>query len=115
MGTALVLSKIIEKAVFQQLNTYLIINGCFDVLQSEFQPHPSTVTGLVKVLNDIHLNTDSGKISILVLLDLSAAFDTVDHNILLERLENGVRLSGTTLNWFKSYLNERDYFVSIGN
>ena len=65
-----ILSKIIEKAVFQQLNNYLIINGCFDVFQSGFRPHHSTGT-----LSDIHLNTDSGKISVksLVLLDLSAA------------------------------------------
>ena len=108
-----ILSKIIEKAVSQHLNNYLIINGCFDVFQSGFQPHHSTEMVFVKVL--IHSNTDSGKISLLVLLDLSAAFDTVNHNILLDQLENWVGLSGTTLKWFKSYLNERDYFVSIGD
>ena len=64
----------------------------------------STETALVKVFNDIHLNTDSGKISVLVLLDLSAAFDTVDHDILLDRLENWVGLSGSVLKWFESYL-----------
>ncbi len=50
----------------------------------------------------------------LVLLDLSAAFDTVDHNILLERLENWVGLSGMALKWFRSYLEGRGYYVSIG-
>ncbi len=50
----------------------------------------------------------------LVLLDLSAAFDTVNHNILLERLENWVGLSGMALKWFRSYLEGRGYFVSIG-
>ncbi len=110
------LSKIIEKAVFQQLSAFLALNNCFDVFQSGFRPHHSTETALVKVFNDIHLNTDSGRISVyLVLLDLSAAFDTVDHNILLDRLENWVGLSGTVLNWFESYLKDRDYFVSIGN
>lgn len=105
------LSKIIEKAVSQQLNSFLAFNNCFNVLQSGFRPHHSTETALVKVFNDIHLNTDSGRMSVLVLLDLSAAFDTVDHSILLDRLKNWVGISGTALNWFESYLKDRDYFV----
>uniref|UniRef100_A0A8D3DAW3 Reverse transcriptase domain-containing protein n=1 Tax=Scophthalmus maximus TaxID=52904 RepID=A0A8D3DAW3_SCOMX len=108
-------SKIIEKAVFKQLNDFMAMNYCFDVFQSGFRPHHSTETAFVKVFNDIHLNTDSGKISLLVLLDLSAAFDTVYHNILPDRLENWVGLSGTVLNWFELYLKDRDNFVSIGN
>ncbi|XP_032872790.1 uncharacterized protein LOC116970201, partial [Amblyraja radiata] len=109
------LSKIIEKAVFKQLNNIMLMNSCFDVFQSGFRPHHSTEMALVKVFNDIHLNPDNGKISVLVLLDLSAAFDTVDHNILLDRLENWVGLSDTALKWFESYLKDRDCFVSIGN
>ncbi len=73
-----------------------------------------TATALIKIINDIRFNSDSGKISVLVLLDLSAAFDTVDHNILLERLENWVGLSGMALKWFRSYLEGRGYYVSIG-
>ncbi len=71
-------------------------------------------TALIKIINDISFNSDSGKISVLVLLDLSAAFDTVDHNILLERLENWVGLSGLALKWFRPYLEGRGYYVSIG-
>ena len=50
-----------------------------------------------------------------MLLDLSAAFDTVDHTVLVDRLENCVGLSGTVLSWFRSYLQHRNYFVSIGD
>ncbi|KAI2645280.1 RNA-directed DNA polymerase from mobile element jockey [Labeo rohita] len=108
------IGKIIEKVVFNQLNNYLNSNGYLDNFQSGFRPHHSTETALVKIINDIRLNSDSGKISVLVLLDLSAAFDTVDHNILLERLENWVGLSGMALSWFRSYLEGRGYYVSIG-
>ena len=82
---------------------------------SQVFDHTTALKLLLIVFNDIHLNTDSGKISVLVLLDLSAAFDTVDHDILLDRLENWVGLSGSVLKWFESYLKNRDYFVSIGN
>ena len=67
------------------------------------------------MLNDISLNTDSGYVSVLVLLDISAAFDTLDHRILLHRLENWVGLSGVVLNWFKSCLEGQSYFVTIGS
>ncbi len=108
------IGKIIEKVVFNQLNNYLNSNGFLDNFQSGFRVHHSTETALIKIINDIRFNSDSGKISVLVLLDLSAAFDTVDHNILLERLENWVGLSGMALKWFRSYLEGRGYFVSIG-
>ncbi len=108
------IGKIIEKVVFNQLNNYLNSNGYLDNFQSGFRAHHNTETALIKIINDIHFNSDSGKISVLVLLDLSAAFDTVDHNILLETLKNWVGLSGLVLKWFRSYLEGRGYYVSIG-
>ncbi len=63
--------------------------------------------------NDLLLSSDRGCISLLVLLDLSAAFDTIDHNILLNRLEHSVGISGSTLAWFKSYLSDRHQFVAV--
>ena len=55
--------------------------------QNGFRAHPSTETALIKVVNDLRANTDAKQISVFVLLDLSAAFDTVDHDVLLDRLE----------------------------
>ena len=73
-------------------------------LQSAYRPHHSTETALLKVKTDILKAMDNQEVACLVLLDLSAAFDTVDHKILLERLENYFGITGTTLRWIRSYL-----------
>ncbi len=76
--------------------------------------HHSTETALIKITNDIRLNSDFGTISLLILLDISTAFDTVVYNIPLQRLEKWVRMSGMVHKWFRSYLEGRGYYVSIG-
>ena len=106
------LSKILEKLVLKQLNGYLHFNCIFEKFQSGFRPHHSTETALVKDVNDLRMNMDDKKLSILVLLDLSAAFD---HDILINRLQKFDGLSGPVLDWFKTYLSSRDCFVSIGD
>ena len=64
-------------------------------------------------MNDILLKMSSQHVTLLVLLDLSAAFDTVSHDVLLDRLHNDVGLRGNSLNWFYSYLSQRSQRVSI--
>ncbi|KAI2647763.1 Transposable element Tc1 transposase [Labeo rohita] len=88
-------------------------NDICEDFQSGFRPYHSTETALIRGTNDLLLSSDRGCISLLVLLDLSAVFDTVDHNILLNRLENYVGISGSALAWFKSYLSDRYQFVAV--
>ena len=109
------LSKILEKTVANQLCDHLQSNGLFEDFQSGFRVHHSTETALVKVTNDLLIALDKGLMSVLVLLDLSAAFDTIDHQILLQRLEDVIGIKGTALSWFKSYLSDRFQFVHVND
>ncbi len=109
------LSKIPEKVVYRQLDTYLSTHNIYDTYQSGFRAKHSTETALVRVINDLEINSDSKKSSVLVLLDLTAAFYTVDHDILIHRLHDSVSLRGSVLNWFSSYLKDRTFHVAIGN
>ena len=82
------LSKIVEKCVAQQLTDYVKINLLGETLQSAYKSCHSTESAIVKVRSDILENISNRKVTDLILLDLSAAFDTVDHVILLNRLEH---------------------------
>ncbi len=107
------LPKILEKVISSQLYSFLEKNGICEELQSGFRPYHSTETALIRVTNYLLLSSDRGCISLLVLLDLSSVFDTIDHNFLLNRLENFVGISGSDLAWFKSYLSDRHQFVAV--
>uniref|UniRef100_A0A669CTZ7 Reverse transcriptase domain-containing protein n=1 Tax=Oreochromis niloticus TaxID=8128 RepID=A0A669CTZ7_ORENI len=109
------LSKILEKVVHTQLMDYLNNFQIFEVFQSGFRPLHSTETALIKVMNDILVATDCGKHVVLILLDMTAAFDTVDHNLLISRLQHCVGISGLALLWIKSYLSNRSFCVKLGS
>ena len=109
------ISKIIEGVVIEQLNKHLSNNALQDPRQSAYKPNHSTETLLTKIHNDIMINGDKGKITMLVLLDLSAAFDTIDHKILLDRLEHTYGIKNSPLDWFKSYLTGRTNAVTVNN
>ena len=107
------ISKCTENVVASRLTSHVNNNNLSEVFQSAYKRGHNTETALVRVQNDILRAIDNGDCVILLLLDLSAAFDTVDHNILLSRLGNRFGVEGTALTWFSSYLSERSQFVSI--
>jgi len=102
-----VISKLLERLVARQLNAHLNLTGPQPRLQSAYRTNYSTETAVLKVLSDILLVNDAGDLSALVLLDLSMAFDTVDHGILLQRLDSSYKVIRTVLQWFQSYLSSR--------
>ena len=83
--------------------------------QSAYRKFHNTETALVKITNDLLLSADERKVSILALLDLSVAFDTIDHSLLINRLEHDFGLKDNVLNWFKSYLEDITQSVKIND
>ena len=105
------ISKLLERCVNHQTNEYLKENNLLPVTQSAYRRNHSTETAVLKVMSDVYEAADKGYATLLALLDLSAAFDTVDHTILLERLACIFGIRGTVLNWFTSYLTCRSQSV----
>ncbi len=91
------MSKILEKVVSAQLCSFLLKKYIYEEFQSGFRLRHNTETALVKITNDLLLASDKRCISLLVLLDLSAAFDTIDHDILTDQLQNYTGIQGQAL------------------
>ena len=108
-----VISKIVEKVVLTQLQKHLSENDLLEIRQSAYRKNHSTETALLSVVDGLLRNADDRLVSVLALLDLSAAFDTLDHPILLQRLETTFGISGTVLHWFASYLQGREQSVKV--
>ena len=106
-------SKIIERAAADQIVQHMITNGLHEPLQSAYKQFHSCETALLTVQNDILMAMDKQQVSILLLLDLSAAFDTVNHNLLLRRLSDRCGIQGHAYKWLESYLSERFQMVRI--
>lgn len=107
-----VLSKILEKAVNEQLCTFAENNNILPETQCGFRKHHSTATALVEVNQYICEAMEKGKLAILILLDLSKAFDSVEHSLLINILR---KLGVSEYKWFANYLNERKQKVKLGN
>ena len=92
---------------------HLSTNNLLVPVQSAYRAHHSTETALLRVMNDLLLAVDEGDAVMLTLLDFSSAFDTIDHSILLHRLEHSFGIKGVALQWFTSYITGRRQAVSI--
>lgn len=113
ISNLLYISKIQEKAFTNLLCDFLHNHSLFGDFQSGFRVHHSTENPWAKVTSDLLLVSEEELVYILVLLDFSTAFDTIDHEILLHRLEHLIGIRGTALIWFKSYLSDSFQFVHV--
>ena len=109
------LSKILEKCAAQQLIDHLDNHQLLHARQSAYRSRHSVETVMYHGCSSLIKELDKGRVAFLVLLDLSAAFDTIDHSLLLDCLERRFGVSGTALEWFKSYLADRTYQVQVGS
>lgn len=108
------LGKIIERVVLKRLNDHLSRNNLNCPEQSAYKVNNSTETLLIKISNDILIAADERSATVVMLLDLSAAFDTVDHQLLLRILKTEIGLRGNVLAWFRSFLMGRSQRIRLG-
>ena len=108
-------SKLIERSVVIQIVGHMKGNQLFEKLQSAYLEGRSVETALVRVQNDILTAMDKQLVTAVLFLDLSAAFDTVSHHILLQRLENRCGITGSALSWIESYLSQRKQVVKVND
>ena len=106
------INKIFEKIIYSRLIKYIDKYNLLYKYQYGFRKNHSTEHALIELMDQIKLNIGKNKMSCGIFIDLSKAFDTVDHKILLSKLEHyGIR--GTTLDLLKSYLSNRSQYVQI--
>ena len=101
------LGKLIERVVLRRLNEHMARHELDVPEQSAYKKFNSTETISVKVMNDLLVGFDSNSATVLIMLDLSSAFDTVSHKKLLYILYHEMKIGGTALRWFKSFLTDR--------
>ena len=109
------ISKILERLFLHRIQSHILTSLNYNQHQSAYRPGHSTETALVQLLDSIYHAADNGKATLLCSLDLSDAFDTIDHSILLHRLAHNFGLTGFVLAWVPSYLNGRSQVVRIGS
>ena len=108
-------SALIERVVAARINVHLSVHSRHETLHSANKAFHGTESALLRVHNDLLTAMDRKQGSYLVLLDLLAAFDTVNHELLLHRLKARLGIGGTALAWFRSYLTNRTQEVMVGD
>ena len=108
------MSKLFEKVVYNQLFTYFQKNRLFYNGQYGFRMNHSTELAAIELVDRILKDIDNKKLPLAIYMDLSKAFDTLDHNILIKKLQY-YGVIGTPLNWFQSYLTDRTQYVEVNN
>ena len=98
------LSKVLEKVVLEQFTTYCDTHKLIPDYQSAYRKNFSCETSIIKAVNDVLWNFENQEVCAMCMTDLSAAFDMLEHQILLQVLQSRIRVSGSALAWFESYL-----------
>ncbi len=107
------ISKLTERLVAKRINEYLQTHSLLNKFQSAYRMFHSTESALLRVQSDILDALHNKRMVALVMLDLSSAFDTIDHSILFLRLESSFGIKDRALKWIKSYLHNRSQSVLI--
>ena len=108
------ISKVLERLTLQQLRPHLLSFSNFDTYQSAYRAGHCTETALLEVFKRVFSATTDKKLTVLVGLDISSAFDRINHNILLRRLHGEFGVTGTALAWLQGYISSRSQFVKLG-
>jgi len=108
------ISKVLERLALIQLRPHLLNSSNFSEYQSGYRTGHSTETALLEVLDGVYTAADDKQVSVVIGLDLSAAFDTVQHDILLGRLRDEFGITSTALSWLTTYVEGREQYVKVG-
>ena len=105
--------KMLERLILKHIQSHTTSSSNFNPFQSAYRHFFSTESALLLALDNIYHAIDTGSSTVLVSLDLSAAFDTLVHSVLLNRLQNSFDITGLALAWLQSYLSDHRQFVCI--
>ena len=103
----------LERLILKRIQFHTTASSNFNPFQSAYLRYFSTESALLLALDNIYHAIDTGSSTVLVSLDLSAAFDTLEHSVLRNRLQNSFGITGLALAWFQSYLSDRRQFARI--